>query len=111
MPLNLKALARELDDLREKAEEDPSVVLDDEDLARVHDLENLAGYLGGDLHVAANHGVTLLDKSEAKRAVLDEIEIPDVLRAHVDFEGLADDLLVDWTTIEFDGEDYYTRDA
>lgn len=114
MPLDFRALALELDDLRTRAEEDPAVVLPADDLARVHELENLAEYVGGDLHVAANHGVTLLDESEAKREIRDGAEDEAQLGTfgpYIDWDRFCDDALSDWTVIEFDGETYYTRDV
>lgn len=118
-PDELRDLAEELDELvrRRDEPEEGDEPLDDGDRERMKALDALAHDLGGDLHVAANHGVTLIEEGREFReharglAVdclnLDEAQWP---MTCIDWEQAADELATDYSSVSFDGTDYLTND-
>jgi hypothetical protein len=88
--------------------------LDADEEERLKSLEDLENTLG-DLHVAANHGVTLIADGSFKDHAMDVAESMGALGKGwpfdcIDWERAADQLKVDYSIVEFEGETYYTRD-
>jgi hypothetical protein len=105
-------LAQELDDLRAEAEE---TALEPDDREHLDALLALEETLG-DLHVAENHGVSLIVERDFKQYAIDMAEdmglkIDGWPYDAIDWHDAAEELKMDYTVIEFDGETYYTRDV
>lgn len=120
--LDVRELAEELDELRERIQDwrdkasQSEWVPDEDDLAREKALELLENALGGDLHVFVNHGGQLVEDSDRKQIAQDAAEDQGVDFSSwpytaIDWTEATDDYFTDWTCIEFDGETYWTRDV
>ena len=111
--IELRTLAIERDDLVTKRDDEPES-FDADDKARLAALDGLAADLGGDLHVAANRGVTLIEDGREWRDYA-ETFAEDVFNIDcsrwpftcIDWDDAACELAADYTTVTFDGDDYY----
>jgi hypothetical protein len=107
--MNLRELAEELDELREEFD------LGVEGKERLEELSTLEKTLGGDLHAAANHGMSLIAEGDFKQHAMEMAEnlgheINGWPYDAIDWDEAADTLKSDYTAVEFDGETYYTTD-
>lgn len=114
--LNLKALAKELDDLREMKEEmEESGKLNDYfDSDRFQDLESLEHVLG-DLHIASREKNLIHedDWREYAQTLADDIydlRNMGTLANYIDWDAWADDLQSDYSCVDFEDETYYYQD-
>jgi hypothetical protein len=117
--LDIKELATELDDLRERDEEpeegekpDP---LDDGERDRLEALIGLENDLG-DLHIYSRNGEALIadrDFEDYARELHEDIEGRDKATGwpydYIDWGRAAEALQADYTSIEFDGDTYWYR--
>ena len=108
---DLLDLAQELFDLRET--EGP---LREHELERLHDLVALEHAVGGSLDDAANENIYLIHdtnfEAHARELARDMTgkSIDFWPMSCIDWKQAADELMADYTSIDFDGETYYTRD-
>jgi hypothetical protein len=126
MSLDLKKLACELDDLRDRRDdeeqsdplddEEQSDPLDDDDRERLKTIEDLEGEIG-DLHLAhRDKGSFLADGREwveyAEELAYDigMCDRESALARYVDWDRWAEDLKADYQSVDFDGETYYYED-
>lgn len=109
MSIDLKELAEELDELREEFDLGP------EGKERMEALATLEQELGGDLHIASRN-VTLIHENDFKKYAQDYardmgLKTDGWPYDSINWEEAADDLKPDFTSVDFDGESYYTRDV
>ena len=118
--IDLRDLAKEYIDLKERVDADPedeAEPLDEDEQERFDMLKALEDELGGDLESAADNEPTMIAKSEFADYcqemaedcgyVTDSNKNP--LMNYIDWEGWARDCAYDYTLIEFDGCEYYVR--
>jgi hypothetical protein len=123
--LDVKELAEELDDLRERRDyepeegDPPSDPLDDDEKERLSILEGLEKDLNSDLHVfAKNRDRYLIEDGKEfedhARDLHEDIDGHDRAQGwpydYIDWERAAEALQQDYTAVEFDGETYYYRE-
>ena len=108
--LDLRDLAKELDDLREQ-KEDAHEDFDEED--RLKALESLEKEVNGDLHLAARNEPMLIPDDEwvdyCRQMAEDCGYLSDKnpLSNYIDWDGWADDMKADYQEVEFDGDTYW----
>jgi len=113
MALNIKALATELDDLRDREGEEDAEPLDADEQERLAALTKLEDELG-DLHVYSRQGDPLIADSDFEDYARDLAEdlhgrATEWPFTCIDWAQAARELQHDYTSIEFDGETYYYR--
>ena len=110
--LYLPDLEKELDSLRDLFEDD-EYTLDEEELDRLKALRDLADELGGTLIPAGDE--TLIpeedfeDYAQEFAGDIGAIDSDSSMYFYVDWERYASDLAMDFTSVTFDGHDYYIR--
>jgi antirestriction protein len=124
--IDLRDLAKELRELRDLCEPEPLVEeaqhalgadpLDEEQRARLEALEALERDLGGDLHRHAENEPTAIPEDEFEEYAQELAEEIGALPKdakwpanHIDWHAAANELRVDYRTVEFDGVTYLVR--
>jgi hypothetical protein len=106
--LSLKDLARELDDLRERAE------LDEDEKDTLAELIAVEDTLG-DLYVySRNVSDVLIDdddfyefiQQEMEEVYLDISDLPEVIKCNIDWAGVGNDAKNDYNEVEYKGNTY-----
>ena len=113
--LDLRNLARELEDLQDRHDDPEADPLDDDELDRLNALLKLEKDLGDELIDAARNEPTLIPedrwveywKEYAEDAGYCSKNNP--LSDHIDWKSWADEALCDYTEVEFEGVTYYYR--
>jgi hypothetical protein len=119
MSLDIRSLANEWEDLNteiedsEAQEEEP----DEGDVERRDKLQELADELGyGDLNDVLEAGIDLIAEDEFEdhaREVAEDllgVNTNDWPMTCIDWKRAAEEMQTDYTTIEWDGDTYWTRD-
>lgn len=113
MSLDLKELAEELDELRER-EDDADNPLDEEDKERLQALSDFEGEIG-DLHLAHKNIGSVIAESDWKDYCEDTAydigmcERGSMLANYVDWERWAENCKSDYSSADFEAETYYWR--
>jgi antirestriction protein len=113
--LDLRDLATELDELRDRAQAADDT-LDEDDLERLVDLVALEDDIGDLNAYSDNSGPEMIREDtfvEYAQELADEMgAVPAEFSwpaSYIDWEGAARDLAMDYTSVRFDGADWYLR--
>ncbi len=104
--LDARDLMKELDELRDQKED----ALDDEEEERLAALIELEEALGSGSDVTLIPEDELEEYAEQMDYDVGYVEEHSTIASYIDWERWADDVKMDYTPVEFHGDDYYYRD-
>ena len=117
--LDLRDLAKELEDLKERAEDPEGEPLDEDEQERLKAIEGIAGDLGcDDLADYAENEPTAIPDHEFEayaEELADDLGATDSRKTlgwplnHIDWKAAAEELQQDYSSFDFEGVTYWIR--
>ena len=109
--LDTRDLQERLDELEDLAESNEIDKYDIEELFELLELKDELGGYGWEYGINMIHENNFDDYAEE---LFDECyahDVPDNLKNYIDYEAFAEDLQMDYSEVEYQGETYYWREA